>query len=149
MLVTYLTMQVSIDVTFNIPDEEGTQRIIIDFVALLIIAEIDERTAEFLIYITSAISEWDIMSKIKKSTERFQERFSVKSRCRKSTRKAIKIIFFTCIVTIIMYRVAFLFAFRWMRVGNPGYLLMHLEEDTTVTVDTAVVVANSTTGGEL
>jgi hypothetical protein len=71
MLVTYLTMQVSIDVTFNIKDEEGTQRIIIDFVALLIIAEIDERTAEFLLYFVSAVSEWDIMSKIKKSTERF------------------------------------------------------------------------------
>lgn len=64
-------MQVSIDVTFNIKDEEGTQRIIIDFVALLIIAEIDERTAEFMIYFASAIAEQDIMAKIKKSTERF------------------------------------------------------------------------------
>ena len=107
MLVAYLTMQVSIDVTFNIPDEMGSTGIIIFFVAFLIIAEIDERTAEFILYFASALIEMDIKSKIKKSTERFQERFSIKSRCRRQTRKIIKVILFTCIVVIIMYRVAF------------------------------------------
>ena len=60
MLVTYLTMQVSVDVTFNIVDEEGTANIVVFFVALLIVAEIDERTAEFMIYLASAISEVNI-----------------------------------------------------------------------------------------
>jgi hypothetical protein len=64
MLVAYLTMQVSIDVTFNINDDEGTTRIIIDFVALLIIAEIDERSAEFMLYTSSALNEFPIMPKI-------------------------------------------------------------------------------------
>ena len=76
-----MTMQVSIDVTYNIIDEEGTTRIVIDFVALLIIAEIDERSAEFLLYLTSALNEYDIMEKIKHSTEKFKTRAAVKSRC--------------------------------------------------------------------
>jgi hypothetical protein len=131
---------VSVDVTFNIIDEEGTVNIVVFFVALLIVAEIDERTAEFLLYLTSAINEVDIKSKIRKSTERFQERFSIKSRCRRQTRKAIKVIFFICIVTIIMYRVAFMFVFRWIHIGYPGHLVMVVEETATAT---------ATTGGEL
>ena len=86
IVVAYLTMQVCIDVTFNILDEEGTTKIIIDFVALLIVAEIDERTAEFLLYFSSAVNEFDIKAKIVTATDRFKERANVKSKCGKTSR---------------------------------------------------------------